>query len=157
MRLANAATGDTLDTAIWSTIEQGLAISAGSLATTRPLFRLITSGFSPTTGDLSGYTAGAGTRASHSGLGSFHLSRADDVRLSRMGKTGRYSEHKTSPSASDDISRGGPNKYSISIHAERNATPEPQGHIMVTTDVQSVRHPLQKSESEEWLAYGVAR
>ena len=33
--------GDTLDVAIWSTVEQGLAITAGSLATLRPLFTLI--------------------------------------------------------------------------------------------------------------------
>lgn len=33
---------DTLDVAIWSNIEQGLAITAGSLATLRPLYRDIT-------------------------------------------------------------------------------------------------------------------
>ncbi|KAJ4984802.1 hypothetical protein SVAN01_09675 [Stagonosporopsis vannaccii] len=32
---------DTLDVAIWSTVEQGLAITAGSLATLRPLFSLV--------------------------------------------------------------------------------------------------------------------
>ncbi|KAF9699097.1 hypothetical protein EKO04_003332 [Ascochyta lentis] len=32
---------DTLDVAIWSTVEQGLAITAGSLATLRPLFALV--------------------------------------------------------------------------------------------------------------------
>jgi hypothetical protein len=31
---------DTVDIAIWSTVEQGLAITAGSLATLRPLFQL---------------------------------------------------------------------------------------------------------------------
>ncbi|KAF2451468.1 hypothetical protein P171DRAFT_425969 [Karstenula rhodostoma CBS 690.94] len=33
---------DTLDVAVWSNIEQGLAITAGSLATLRPLYRDIT-------------------------------------------------------------------------------------------------------------------
>ena len=33
---------DTLDVAIWSDVEQGLAITAGSLATLRPLYRVIT-------------------------------------------------------------------------------------------------------------------
>jgi len=33
----------TLDIAIWSTVEQGLAITAGSLATLRPLMRIVTS------------------------------------------------------------------------------------------------------------------
>lgn len=37
-------TGATIDIAIWSTTEQGLAITAGSLATLRPLFRLAASG-----------------------------------------------------------------------------------------------------------------
>lgn len=32
---------DTVDIAIWSDIEQGLAITAGSLATLRPLYRII--------------------------------------------------------------------------------------------------------------------
>ncbi|OJD35828.1 uncharacterized protein BKCO1_15000110 [Diplodia corticola] len=35
----------TVDIAIWSDTEQGLAITAGSLATLRPLFRLVTSKF----------------------------------------------------------------------------------------------------------------
>jgi len=35
----------TVDVAIWSDIEQGLAITAGSLATLRPLFRLVSSHF----------------------------------------------------------------------------------------------------------------
>jgi hypothetical protein len=33
---------DTLDVAVWSDIEQGLAITAGSLATLRPLYRDVT-------------------------------------------------------------------------------------------------------------------
>jgi hypothetical protein len=32
---------DTVDVAIWSTVEQGLAITAGGLATLQPLFKLI--------------------------------------------------------------------------------------------------------------------
>ena len=42
--------GATLDIAIWSTVEQGLAITAGSLATLRPLFSLILHRFGITTG-----------------------------------------------------------------------------------------------------------
>ena len=33
--------GETLDIAAWSTVEQGLAITAGSLATLRPLLKLV--------------------------------------------------------------------------------------------------------------------
>jgi hypothetical protein len=40
----------TVDIAIWSDIEQGLAITAGSLATLRPLFRQISSHFGVSTG-----------------------------------------------------------------------------------------------------------
>jgi hypothetical protein len=46
--------GATVDIAIWSTVEQGLAITAGSLATTRPLLRLVSAkmghGYSSTAG-----------------------------------------------------------------------------------------------------------
>jgi hypothetical protein len=42
----------TLDIAIWSDVEQGLAITAGSLATLRPLYRELASKFGfDTTGD----------------------------------------------------------------------------------------------------------
>ncbi|KAK7178563.1 integral membrane protein [Paraphaeosphaeria sporulosa] len=47
---------DTVDIAIWSDIEQGLAITAGSLATLRPLYRLVS--------DRLGWA----TRASSNGL-----------------------------------------------------------------------------------------
>ncbi|KAF2476778.1 uncharacterized protein BDR25DRAFT_203703, partial [Lindgomyces ingoldianus] len=40
----------TLDIAIWSTVEQGLAITAGSLATLRPLMQLVTHGLGLSTG-----------------------------------------------------------------------------------------------------------
>lgn len=143
-----------MDTAIWSTVEQGLAISAGSLATTRPLFRMITSGFGQTTTGPSGYMPGTDSGARRSGLRGFNRSRADEVDLSSMRKKGWCSVHKVSTPTSDDVSSNSPNDYHISIRADRNATPEAQDHIVVTTDVQSVHHPLQKSESEEWLAYG---
>ncbi|KAF4460971.1 integral membrane PTH11 [Fusarium albosuccineum] len=38
---ANPTSGATVDIAIWSTTEQGLAVTAGSLATLRPLLRLL--------------------------------------------------------------------------------------------------------------------
>lgn len=49
----------TLDIAIWSTVEQGLAIAAGSLATLRPLLRLV------------GWKLGMTTRPSHMGPSSY--------------------------------------------------------------------------------------
>lgn len=53
----------TVDIAIWSDIEQGLAITAGSLATLRPLFRMMSShlGFT-STGTPSGPSKQTGLR-----------------------------------------------------------------------------------------------
>ncbi|KAH7398380.1 hypothetical protein BKA66DRAFT_201402 [Pyrenochaeta sp. MPI-SDFR-AT-0127] len=53
----------TVDIAIWSDIEQGLAITAGSLATLRPLFRMLSSkiGFT-STGTPSGPSKPSGMR-----------------------------------------------------------------------------------------------
>ncbi|KAI1775941.1 hypothetical protein F4818DRAFT_415482 [Hypoxylon cercidicola] len=63
----------TVDVAIWSTVEQGLAISAGSLATLRPLFKLV------------GYKMGVTTRPSGPGYG-------------KMGTAGNIGSH-TGPSS----------------------------------------------------------
>ncbi|KAK8039792.1 Satratoxin biosynthesis SC1 cluster protein 4 [Apiospora rasikravindrae] len=52
----------TVDIAIWSTVEQGLAITAGSLATLRPLFKHIGYGLGLTTRP-SDYGPGGGTNA----------------------------------------------------------------------------------------------
>ncbi|KAJ1334080.1 hypothetical protein MN608_04083 [Microdochium nivale] len=60
----------TVDIAIWSTVEQGLAITAGSLATTRPLLRLWSQkmGLTTSTPNKLGYSDGP-NGASHSGIG----------------------------------------------------------------------------------------
>ncbi|KAH7026737.1 uncharacterized protein B0I36DRAFT_248763 [Microdochium trichocladiopsis] len=55
----------TVDIAIWSTVEQGLAITAGSLATTRPLLRMLGQKLGLATShrktdDGLGYSSGAG-------------------------------------------------------------------------------------------------
>lgn len=54
----------TVDIAIWSDIEQGLAITAGSLATLRPLYRMISAkfGFTSTGGTPSGPSKPSGLR-----------------------------------------------------------------------------------------------
>lgn len=60
----------TVDIAIWSTVEQGLAITAGSLATTRPLLRLWSQkmGLTTSTPNKLGYSDGP-NGAGHSGTG----------------------------------------------------------------------------------------
>lgn len=45
--------GATTDVAIWSTVEEGLAITAGSLATLRPLFRVLANKFNDYYGAVS--------------------------------------------------------------------------------------------------------
>ncbi|KAF2276835.1 uncharacterized protein EI97DRAFT_417912 [Westerdykella ornata] len=78
----------TTDIAIWSTVEQGLAITAGSLATLRPLFTLILARLGLSTGP-SKLTSG-GARPSHYGhasRGSAHvLGGGGGSRKTRMSK-----------------------------------------------------------------------
>ena len=57
----------TVDIAIWSTTEQGLAITAGSLATLRPLFRKVATQLGWSTTHSNG-RATSGTPSSHFGF-----------------------------------------------------------------------------------------
>ena len=81
-------------------------------------------------------------------------SRAGDLGPLHTRKKAECSVRNISPPTSDEIARGNQNNYRVSIRADGAATPDLQDHIAVTTVVQSVHHPLQKSESEEWLALG---
>ncbi|KAK6825725.1 hypothetical protein PG995_014693 [Apiospora arundinis] len=74
----------TVDIAIWSTVEQGLAITAGSLATLRPLFKHIGYSLGLTTRP-SDYAVGgtAGGYAGHTGGGP-----ASHVRSRKMSRSG---------------------------------------------------------------------
>ena len=60
---------DTIEIAIWSTVEQGLAITAGNLATLRPLLRFIGQGFSVASeeapSDITSYGKGSETSSQH--------------------------------------------------------------------------------------------
>ncbi|KAM0284649.1 hypothetical protein ACHAQH_001802 [Verticillium albo-atrum] len=72
----------TVDIAIWSTTESGLAIIAGSLATLRPLFRLVARAMGLSTNDPSSYQV-SGQRIP-SGMG--WANQEDKSRQSRRGK-----------------------------------------------------------------------
>ncbi|KAM0321798.1 hypothetical protein ACHAQA_009895 [Verticillium albo-atrum] len=72
----------TVDIAIWSTTESGLAIIAGSLATLRPLFRLVARAIGLSTNEPSGYQV-SGQRIP-SGMG--WANQPDESRDSRRGK-----------------------------------------------------------------------
>lgn len=72
----------TLDIAIWSTVEQGLAITAGSLATLRPLFKILGYKLGLTSKPTSyGATAASGGFATHQ---SAHM-RSTTRKASRAG------------------------------------------------------------------------
>lgn len=67
---SNVFLGATIDIAIWSTVEQGLAITAGSLATTRPLLRRVFEKIGasrPSEGGTSGMGQKSGPSDNHHG------------------------------------------------------------------------------------------
>ncbi|KAK8093776.1 Satratoxin biosynthesis SC1 cluster protein 4, partial [Apiospora hydei] len=75
----------TVDIAIWSTVEQGLAITAGSLATLRPLFKHIGYGLGLTTRP-SDYGPGGGTNANGYAKQTHHSNvQGRSRKLSRSG------------------------------------------------------------------------
>ncbi|KAJ8131972.1 hypothetical protein O1611_g1652 [Lasiodiplodia mahajangana] len=77
----------TLDIAIWSTSEQGLAITAASLATLRPLFRTVGQRFGMWT-----------PRAS--------MPLSDDALPRTIGSTDKFKERRAAAKRFDDISLG---------------------------------------------------
>lgn len=78
--------GATLDIAIWSTVEQGLGITAGSLAALRPLFQLLIHKYGIATSrnkkDTSNY--GQATPVANEGLGSRHKLSPDDLDMYKL-------------------------------------------------------------------------
>jgi hypothetical protein len=97
--------GATTDIAIWSTIEQGLAITAGSLATLRPLFFLAMRHLGLTTSPT-GQRPSYGGKSNPLAMGSNHKSnqkseslRPDMFKLSTVVETRR--SHDSGPSSAD--------------------------------------------------------
>jgi hypothetical protein len=98
-------TGATLDIAIWSTVEQGLAITAGSLATLRPLFFIAVHKLGLSTSPSAyrpsgGYGMSAklpGNAASVSGMKAEKL-RPDIYKLSASVRTRSSDEEAITPS-----------------------------------------------------------
>lgn len=82
--------GNTLDIAIWSTIEQGLAITAGSLATLRPLIKLLAFRLGLTTKPKSMRPSDYATNSRPLGgsKGGGHLSRGEAYSLSSANRYG---------------------------------------------------------------------
>ena len=97
---------DTLDVAIWSDIEQGLAITAGSLATLRPLYRQLT--------NFLGWSEGASQTfptGDHKGTRGWYRTPSDDngkksgpfslVSISRVGNDN--DDSRKSGSSGEDL------------------------------------------------------
>ena len=128
------ALGSSLDTAIWSTVEQGLAISAGSLATTRPFFRVL------------GEKFGLVTRPSASG----YQDQPSGLGLSGLHSKGYGGSRSHTSPANNLTFRDDTHGYHVHVEAETNKAPGSEDGIVVTTHrMQTGHHP---NESEEWLA-----
>ncbi|KAI9159102.1 hypothetical protein HJFPF1_07110 [Paramyrothecium foliicola] len=124
---------NTTDIAIWSTIEQGLAITAGSLATLRPLLKAI------------GLRLNLTSKPSNSGMGPYARQQADG---GSMGKEAFNSQkaYAMSPIKREDI-------VEVTYEA-RNASARSLGFASpFDSDVNSSRlhRSLRGNESEEEL------
>ncbi|SPO04704.1 related to integral membrane protein PTH11 [Cephalotrichum gorgonifer] len=146
---------DTLDTAIWSTVEQGLAITAGSLATVRPLLRIMSIRF--------GWTSQASNATPGNELWIGRPSRLKSAHRegeqayggpgSSIARNTSYHDRKKDlPLTPFEASR---DEYGCNVYigAEGSADPMAKDRIVVTTShMQSVDQKIRKNESEESLA-----
>jgi hypothetical protein len=136
--LTHAKPGSTIDIPIWSTIEQGLAITAGNLGTIRPLFRTVADKLGmwnstarrisdgdvpPTIGSLGRPKGGSGSHRGMFGLATFL--RGDDEERGVRGV--------------EDGQRG--SKHSITITTD----------IAITSNRSEVWEAASSSESQEEL------
>lgn len=121
----------TIDIAIWSTTEQGLAITAGSLATLRPLLQLIlrTLGFSPfaseqlpDTDDRSPSTPGLRTIGQRSDQrrqrGPFSLTTF----MRRDDNDADAGESGMSGSTNEDLHKGGSSTRAVRVPRDWNSS-----------------------------------
>lgn len=142
----------TVDIAIWSTVEQGLAITAGSLATLRPLLKAVMSKLGitgPSYGDRNQYPGASGRRdgsrlkiedsGSHGG-GLKHKM----VSLSQLGRKDK----------DKDIESPRTNITVTSTKDGRSSPPPYQTHATMVSRVHSSRRDMDRSwnnESQEEL------
>lgn len=113
---------ETTDIAIWSTVEQGLAITAGSLATIRPLFQLALSRLGLTsqrsTLPLTPYGNRSGSHAFHERRPSA-AKNLDMYRLSAEAESGTMRDNSTDLVIDDNLNKElpkSPKWYSSQIH-----------------------------------------
>ncbi|RMZ69343.1 integral membrane [Pyrenophora seminiperda CCB06] len=143
----------TLDIAIWSTVEQGLAITAGSLATLRPLFFIAMhklglstrpSGYRPSAYGMSAPlpnkgASGMGSRADKLRPDMYKLSAtvqtrtSDDQPLEPKGKSPNWFDHPSSKKGTRNDNSDNDSENSMHIKSARNSAEEHfQNGIMVS-------------------------
>lgn len=138
----------TVDIAIWSTVEQGLAITAGSLATLRPLFKHI------------GYSLGLTTRptdyATQGGYAKQPTQKSANLRSGKMG-VDDFSSRSQFSQLDDEAhvgSSGGNSiplsKVEVRITAGRHGGGGDDNH----NNHNRLRSMSEKNESEEELRTG---
>jgi hypothetical protein len=147
--------GATTDIAIWSTVEQGLAITAGSLATLRPLFFLAMRRLGLTTqptGRRPSYGGKSGPLAA--GGGGYHKSnqkseslRPDMYKLSTVVETrrsqdsgSRGTDTSKSPPWFNNAHPPAPQKESKKYSKKNSSDNESQRSLKISTDDEDQMH-----------------
>lgn len=144
---------DTLDVAIWSDIEQGLAITAGSLATLRPLYRELTSYLGWSEGASRTFPTG-----DHKNTRGWYRTPSDD----NQKRSGPFSLVSISRVGDDDARSSG---SSDGKTAERVGRPEPiklRNDLVEDNEQNSGYNSWRiqagkKSEDEVTVARGITR
>jgi len=145
--------GETLDTAIWSTVEMGLAITAGSIATLRPLLRIAAHKLGWQTGSSGTNPSGDSRLRARSRVKTPAHNTSDMLRLSSIPKSKSPGWDNRAP----DLEGGARNKGAygcvVSVEADTDVTPMDPDHIVVSIQhSQSVHRTAYWSDSEERLA-----
>ncbi|KAF2691781.1 hypothetical protein K458DRAFT_381627 [Lentithecium fluviatile CBS 122367] len=109
---------DTVDVAIWSTVEQGLAITAGSLATLRPLFSLVLYKL----GLASASTAHRRSPSSSQILGSRRKASRSDMDIYNLTAVAEEGKSKTEVGGSPPDMPKSPNWYHSRFDKVRRAS-----------------------------------
>ncbi|KAH7324270.1 hypothetical protein B0I35DRAFT_349064 [Stachybotrys elegans] len=143
---------NTLDIAIWSTVEQGLAITAGSLATLRPLLKIFGHYFGWSTNKPTGMSGrGYGLSATphkRTQKSNFSSSKADDVELLAVATDGDERDPEKTAAHSHSRSNEGMSiqiKRDITVEIHREIKVESKPRLMGVTENpsnESINYPV---------------
>lgn len=136
-----------MDIAIWSSVEQGLAITAGSLATLRPLLKSI------------GYRLGWSSKPT--GYGTYNLSSTNNNFFAQRSNISRHEAHELSPVSRDTFGGEKPDPtapaktsegFSVRLHREPKSRAQPRLTTVGKNDSEEELHSPRswlKPSSEE--------